>query len=913
MNQIDSHLKSFRSISVVLTMLLIPSLKSIAQQYGELYGAVTSQSSGEALVGVNVVVVGTTLGSVTDLDGKYTVRRIPVGTYEIRVSGVGYAPKVITGVVIASEKSAALNVSLTEEAYNQQEVVITAEEVRSADAAVLSQRRKSTSISDGISAEQIRRTPDVTSSDALRRITGISIVDNKFVFIRGITDRYNATTLDGASVTSTEAGKKSFSFDLLPSNLLDNTSVVKTATPDLPGDFSGGLVQINTLEFPNENLVKLSAASSYNSLTTSRGMFLSQGGQRDWLGFDDGTRRFPGDEPNTNMIARQAPNTWAPRSMNAPLNRSFSIATGDHIDLRNDDPSQGQIGLVGALSYKSAYQKNDETINDLAVSRLNIGTRDDFSVLWGALANLSVKFGGLHKISFKNNFDQSANDNITRFQSQDLATSLDNLYTVVNWTQRSVYTGQLVGEHTIPGLGGLLIKWRGSVSSSHREDPDRKEVTYYRSLGDLTQPYTAAINQRSWARMSERVYNFGTDFVQPVSSGKLKFGTLLESKTTSYAIRYFNAVPDYVGGIPDSLTHLPLETIYSPGNFGLGKFLFVESSKATDSYNGSQKLYAGYLMADFPFEVFTQQFRLAGGARLENAEEIVRVPRTTAPRGPVSTARLKNVDVLPSLNFTYVINNVTNLRLAYSHSVSRPDFRELASTGFYDFIKYELVGGNPDLKRSLIRNYDVRLEVFPEIGEVLAISFFHKRITDAIEEKLVQTANRTRTWFNSERATNTGWEVELRKSLGFLGGYFNNFSATVNYMRVKSEVEVPSTEGNSQSTHVVVSTRPLQGQSPYTINISLLFTEPHLGTSLNILYNRFGRRLETVGFLASDIYEDPRDLVDLSITQPITNALDLKFTVRNLANKARVLTRDQQLYEQTTTGRTYSLQFTLGL
>jgi hypothetical protein len=613
------------------------------------------------------------------------------------------------------------------------------------------------------------------------------------------------------------------------------------------------------------------------------------------------------------MIARQAPNTWAPRSTNSPLNRSFSIATGDRIDFRKDDPSRGQIGFVGALSYKNTYQKNEETVNDLALSRLNIGTRDEYSVLWGALANLSVKFGGLHKISLKNNFNQSASDNVTLFHSEDLATNLDNLYTVINWTQRSVYTGQLIGEHSIPGLAGLSFSWRGSVSSSHREDPDRKEVTYYRGLGDDTQPYTAAINQRSWARMSERVYSFGTDFVLPVSGGKFKLGGSLESKKTSYGIRYFNAQPDYVGGIPDSLTRLPLETIYAPENFGPGKFLFVESTKATDSYTGDQKLYAGYVMVDVPFEFLMQQFRFAGGARLENAEEIVTVPRTTAADGPVTTARLKNVDVLPSLNFTYIINNVTNLRFAYSHSVSRPDFRELASTGFYDFIKYELVGGNPDLRRSLISNYDVRLEIFPAIGEVLAFSYFHKSIKDAIEEKLVQTANRTRTWFNSDRATNTGWELEFRESLGFLGEYFNNFSATVNYMRVKSEVEVPSTEGNSQSTHVVVSTRPLQGQSPYAVNVSLLFTEPHWGTSLNLLYNKLGRRLETVGFLSSDIYEEPRDLVDLSITQPITHALDLKFTVRNLANKDRVLTRDNELYERTSVGRTYSLQLSLGL
>ena len=266
------------------------------------------------------------------------------------------------------------------------------------------------------------------------------------------------------------------------------------------------------------------------------------------------------------------------------------------------------------------------------------------------------------------------------------------------------------------------------------------------------------------------------------------------------------------------------------------------------------------------------------------------------------------MDILPSANLTYFVGPITNLRISYSHSVNRPEFREIASTGFYDFIKYELVGGNPDLKRSLASNFDIRMELFPDLGELFAVSYFRKDIKGAIEEKLIQAATRTRTWFNSDQAQNAGWEFEIRKSLGFISNMLRGLSVTANYTVVRSAVNVYQTSGNSILTTTIQSTRPMQGQSPYLLNVSLLYTSPSAGTSLNFLFNKFGRRLDAVGFLASDIYEEPRDLVDLAATQPLGWGTELKLTVKNLNNSRRTLTRDNLLYENTGVGRTYSIQ-----
>lgn len=873
----------------------------------KITGRVLDAETGEALIGVNVMLEGTRRGAATDIEGEFTIQVEP-GTYTVLISAVSYEKKRIPDVVCSLQRPAKLYVVLASEAVRVSEVVVEARRNTSFEAALLTTQKNAAVIRDGISAEQIKRTPDATSGDALRRLTGISLVDNKFVFVRGVTDRYNQTTLNGTAVTSTDADKKSFSFDILPANLLENTVVVKTATPDMRGDFTGGLVQINTLDFSDQEVLKVTYSSAFNSMTTGKTLFGSSGGSTDWLGFDDGTRALPANLSGTDL-GRELPNTWGLRNRTAPLNQSFSLSYGNTFHLSDEGIQSNELGVVAALTYRNSFQRNDRVINDVALGRYSVGTRDDFSVLWGGLVNLSYKFSPAHKVSVKNNYNQSAEDQVGQFVSQDRNTSLENHFTLSSWNQRSMFSTQVNGDHVFPGIGGITIEWRASYSEARRDVPDRKENTYYRPLDDPSVPFSVANSQRSWANLNDRISSFGADLTYPVSAAiKLKVGALAEWKRTDYRIRYFNILPDYFGGISSSMTTASLEQVYQQANFGPGKFLMEESSKASDSYAGRSDLNATYAMLDVPFVAAGERFRFLGGVRYEFSEQVVSVPRTLLTGGPRDQTRVTNRDVLPSVNLTWHVNPVANVRFAYSHSVNRPEFRELASTGFYDFIKYEMVGGNPDLKRSLASNLDLRFEIFPEAGELVAVSYFHKSLTDAIEEKLVQTATRTRTWFNSPEAQNQGWEFEVRKSLNFLGEFFKRFSVTGNYTRIQSTVNIYQIVGNSTSTETIDATRPMQGQSPYMLNLSLLYTEVATGTTVNLLYNMYGRRMNAVGFLASDIYEEPREVVDLSLSQPIIAGVDLKASIRNLNNSKAMLTRDGVLYERGITGRTYSLQ-----
>ena len=907
-------MKLKHTVWLVVAMLTVWSRGTLVAQTGSLSGSIHDEQTGEEIVGANILLVDTKLGATTDIDGKYVIRNVPAGTYTLRVSFVGYTGKTITGVNVNAGETLTLDANIASGTVETEEVTITAQRQLSTESALLSQRKKAAAIGDGISAEQIKRTPDATSGDALKRVTGLSIVDNKFVFVRGITDRYNGTTLDGASVTSTEVGKKGFSFDLIPSNLLENTTVVKTATPDLPGDFTGGLVQMNTLDIPSQRLVKASVSTSYNSITTSKNLFTSKGGNRDWLGFDDGSRALPAHTGTMTELAKSLPNNWAPRTTKAPYNGSFSLTYGDQFSI-GDEESESQLGVITSLSYSNGFQRTHIGINELTsggflLRRYN-GSKDKYSALWGAIANVTYKISNLHKVSFKNSYNNSADDDVSRLQGEDGNTGNEERRTSIRWTQRSSYTGQLMGSHNFPELGDLELQWRGTVSSSVREDPDRKLIPYVRQIGSSPEdPFYVTTSDRSWEKANDRSKGVGVDFALPVVGLKAKTGFSYENRTSDYRIRAYR-----ISGVASTrfeLYSLPIEKVFSPENFGPDGFSFHENpANAASFYDAEQELLAGYAMIDAPFEVAAQNFRLVAGARVENSSQRLHSVLSLADQTPATT-ELKKIDVLPSMNLTYIITGDMNFRLAYSQTLNRPEFRELAPIAYYDFGRLETVYGNPMLQRALVRNYDARFEVFPGAGEILAVSYFHKDLSNPIEEMIDVSSTPIRTYVNSDRATNKGWEFEFRTSLDFIGGYFGNFMLTGNYTRITSEVEVVNevTPGVYE-----MSKRPLQGQSPYMVNIGVLFTEPSTRTSISVFYNKYGQRIDAVGSAISepDIYEEPRDLVDVTVSQPLFNLFEAKFSVKNLNGKPEVLTKRGQFYRSNSTGTSYAFSLSATL
>lgn len=898
-----------------------------AQQVGSLAGKIRDERSGEELIGANVFIVNTKLGASTDIDGRYDIKRILEGTYDIRVSFLGYEAKVVSGVVIAKNEQTSLDVSLNEDqGLQQQEVVISASAIKSGEGAMLAERKKAASIGDGIGSEQMKRAPDATSGDALKRVPGVTIVDNKFVYVRGTSERYSNTTLNGTAISGSEPEKKSFSFDMFPSNLLESIVISKTFTPDVPGDFAGGNVQLTTVEFPEYFSIRAGFSSGFNTETTFKNFQSYGGGGRDWLGMDDGTRSIPGGIPSDiskaavtpeqlQNLGRSFQNNWKTSATGkAPMNSGFDISIGNAYDAFDDS----QFGFIAALTYKNGYSSSTIDRNDYDADKSKFeykGYKTSYSVLWGGMANVTYKYNPFNKISLKNVYNRNADDEVSFLSGVDYDTPYDRQTTAIRYVEREVYSTQLGGEHVFTDMNGLQLQWRASNSESNRNEPDYRRYSYVRDAG-TSDPYRILIDYQASLKNGGRYYstlndiarNYGMDITIPVENVRIKFGGLFEGKDRSFHSRLLGFVYPF-SGFDFNLLYYSIDSIFAPQNIKPNGFHLAEYSSGFNNYSADQKTIAYYAMIDVPFALFDQNFRFTGGTRIENVDQRV-ASMDFAGTMPINGGE-KNIDVLPSINVTWLITEHTNIRFAYSNTVNRPELRELAPFTYYDFNSQTSIYGNPALKRALIRNYDFRFEIFPRPGEILSVSIFYKNIQDAIELASVpgSALGADRTYVNASKAKNYGYEIEFRQGLGLLTDYLSNFAMTGNYAQVSSSVDVLTT-----GIGLGKSGRPLQGQSPYMINMGLVYAAPEYGFNASLLYNKFGERIaELATQYTEDIKEQPRNLLDLTVTKSIMQNIDGKISVKDIFSEPQVFTIADKTARKNTMGTTYSLSFSYKL
>ncbi len=903
---------------LILILFLLISLSPIsnvrAQENGQITGSVIDESNAEPIIGANVVIAGTTLGASTDLDGKFSIKKVPFGSYELRVSMVGYTTKVISGINIQKDLSSNFDISLSSEALSVDEVVITADAVLSTESAMITERKKSTSIGDGISSQQIKRTPDATSAEVLKRMPSVSIVENKFLLVRGTSERYNMAMLNNTSIASGEPEKKSFAFDLFPTNLIENTIVTKSFTPDLPGDFSGGLLKINTVDFPSQFTLTLNGGRGYLNSTSESSFKTYVGGSKDFWGIDDGTRNLPSSFPSNlnkgtrtasdlTSLAKTLSNTWSPKYIIAPTNSNYSITFGDKYNLFDQE-----LGFIFSASYKNNYENSNIIRNEYEASaepRFSYnGSQSKYSVLWGGLANVSVKLFNQHKLSFKNTYNQTSDDEVIELSGIDRDAGSEIKQTALRFVSRSISSTQLFGEHTLPWLTGSNLEWRVFRSVSKREEPDYRRIIYAREIGS-TDPYYAVIGSqvnlknggRYFSNLNDDARGAGVDISQMVGDTKIKFGGAYDEKSRDFTSRLIGVIANAAGnGFTDfSLYYLPIDSIFAPENFRRNGFSIQEYSSGFNNYQAGQKIRAAYGMIDLPLQQF--KVRIIAGLRAEQSIQTIDTYNLT---GTIPINYLKEFnDLLPSANIIYSPWSSTNVRVAYSQTVNRPELRELSPFPYYDFNTQTTLYGNGNLNRAIVRNYDIRFELFPGFGELASASFFYKSFTDAIEQIVSpgSALGAERTFSNAEKAKNYGIELELRKSLNFLGDVFSNFSINSNYSWIRSRVEL----GNGRS-------RPLQGQSNYTINLGLLFVEQNLGTSVNLSYNRFGERIsEAATSYQEDVIEQPRDLVDLTLTQQAWQKFEVKLSAKDLLHQEQLFLQGDKVSRSTSKSTSYSI------
>lgn len=899
------------------------SQHSLAQQItGHIAGRVVDAETGEPVVGANVVVAGSVRGAAADTNGAFVIRSLPPGEYTLFISAVSYARKVMTGVIVEADVTSRIDVGLASEAIVAQEVVVEGKAPASYEGGLLALRRQRAMISDGVSAEQIKRSGDNTAGDVLRRVSGISIIENKFVYVRGTGERYNRAVLNGAALPGAEPEKRAFAFDLLPVNLISHTVVTKSFTPDVPGDIAGGFVEISTVDFPPDLTGSVQLSSAFVGRTSFRSFSSYRGGSLDYLGIDDGTRSLPSSFPadlsdpalsaeQLRQAARSLTNVWSPRELRAPLSRNFSFSLGDAVGFLGVP-----LGYVTSVSYRTGFESSRIQRREFEATgehRFSYdGAQSTQSTLWGGVFNLSAVFPDQSVVSFKNTYSLSAEDQVTTMQGNQFTDSgAEQRMTALRFLSRSMYSGQLLGEHRGLVVPGSRFHWRLSYSRADRKEPDYRRVTYARPIGS-DGPFAAVLGFQANLKNGGRFYSDlvdhtvsgETNIALPFENGTFKVGAAFERGNRIFTSRLIGIIVNGRGnGYTDEfLYYLPLETIFSPENFRQNGFSIDEYRNGTNNYTADQNLAAGYVMIDVPVIPVDRALRLVTGVRLERISQAVH-SLDVSGRKPLEVART-DLDILPSLNLTYSPSQRWSVRAAYARTLNRPELRELAPFAYFDFATQTSVRGNTGLQASTIHNFDLRLETFPGTGEALSLSLFHKTFINAIEKVVVSGSalGSERTYANSTRALNRGAELEGRLSLSHLTPSLSDFFIRANYTRVWSIVDVPAT----QTTQGRVG-RPLQGQSPYTINLGLEYVPAAVQTSAQVLYHVSGRRIaEVATAYQEDVVEEPRPMLDLIVTTGVTEKLRVKLIWKDILARDLVYTQAGRTARRDTKNSTIS-------
>ncbi len=880
--------------STLLFLLLFNAL-STAQETGTITGTVTDQQTGELLIGVNVVVAGTTKGAATDVDGNYLIKNLPAGKYSLKVSFISYSSLTINDVVVNSGKPSRIDIQLKPESKILDEVVISAEMLKSNENSILKVQKNADNIMDVVSAELIKKNNSSDGTDVLKRMTGVAIADGKYAYIRGVSDRYNNTLLNGASLPSTDPEKKSFSYDMFPSSLIENVLTAKTFTPDKPADFSGGLVQINTVEFPSKFFINLAGSSSYNTTTSLKSFSSYNGGKTDFLGYDDGTREKPSLIDETKVvkgnysadqlteIGKSFKNNWNTFQEKAPVNYGYKLSLGNKYNFGESS----YLGVVGSLTYSNneeakQYEKNSATFDGPRYDYN--GTSYTNSVLFGALLNTSYKFG-FNKISWKNLFNQSSDNDVLINAGDYEYTSQYRETTALRFISRTLLSTQLLGEHVIPDFNNSSINWNASFSNSKRNEPDARQYVYARDISSPDDPMRFLLDQswttRFYSELNDKLYSGNIDFnIKPFVEKNLpsfKVGFMLDKKERDFDARIFG-FRNMPGGnfiAEDSIMMLSIDRIFQPENFNSKFIQVVEITKPSDSYTSNSSVLGSYFMFD---AMMFESLKLVGGLRYEYSNQKLYSKSETNEEISLSP---KYNDILPAINITYLLNERINLRAAYSKTLARPEFRELAPYSYYDFLTSELVIGNPDLKRTLIDNYDLRFEYYPDLGELYAVSLFNKEFKDPIEQVFIATSGfeAYRSYANVSKARSYGVEFEIRKNFGFISDLLSGLSFVGNLSLIKSKVSI----SDSAAIGFQKTDRPMQGQAEYIMNYGLYYENPDLGFSGNVVYNKVGDRISQVGFInVGDIIERARDQVDFSLSQKIISELTISFSAKDI-------------------------------
>lgn len=897
----------------------------LAQTSGTISGNLFDAQSGQPIRGGKVNVVGRPeLSAPVNSDGTFKLI-VPPGKYKIQFSAENYVDTTVDEIEVkADEVTEASTVMPQKGAVQKVEVVEKVGAVAANAEAMLTERKLSSVVSDGISADEIRKTVASDAAGAVEKVTGVSIVDSGYVYVRGLGERYSSTMLNNAMIPTTEPEKRVVPLDLFPASLIDSIKVLKTYSPDLPGEFSGGVVQMRTVEFPSARTLRFSMSYGINSVTTGKRFGGYRGGARDFFGFEDGTRQLPGIVPadrrviagafndqQTQEIGRSFSNNWilAPVESMRP-SQSYSFSGGDSF-------WKGRIGLVGAVTFTNQPQRTQEVQRYL---RTGGGGRpfvftdyDNFQVAnesarLGAVLNLSVRINATNKLMFRNTVTRDTDKEGRQFTG--LNGGIDSVIeaTRLRWVERGLISTGIEGEHAIAKLRNSLLTWQFTYSTSARSEPDMREtIRGQEASGRFSFLPNPDSGTRLFTNLNDKIYEplteFSTPFYKGAISGLFKVGFRGTFRDRDFDARRFRYVPIRTQTLN---FNLPTDQLFAAANIRPDGWVVREITRGTDTYAASMDIYGGFALVDL---ALGPKWRVIGGVRFEDADIRVRTIDPLVPGARPALANLNNRDPLPGVNVVYALTPRQNLRFGYGRTVNRPDFRELSPFEFTNVLGGYATAGNPNLRRAKIDNYDARWEWFLGGDQVLAASYFIKNFADPIESIFTPTTAELRQSFlNARGARNQGVELEFRKNLGFVRPSWKQFSLLTNFTVVDSDVQLPNDP--VLTAQLTSLQRPLMGQSRYIANVIGEWNQPRLRSNARFFVNTVSRRLTDVGtFRLPDIYQERNTLVDFVYQYELREGgkWNLRFSAENLTDNQYRWTQADIVQRAFRIGRTFSI------
>lgn len=901
---------------------------------GQIAGTVVDKSTGRPLSGVDLTVAGTTFTSKSDLNGRYRFAALAPGSYSLVARLIGFRPVRQDSVRVASGQTTTINIALESAPVELQEVEVVAQEPAktSSAAGLLSLQQAAPSASDGISAEQLERAPDSDAGQAVARITGVSVVDQKYIVVRGLNERYNNTLLNGVEVASPEPLKRVVPLDIFQASLLESIVTTKSAMPDRPGDFAGASVDIKTREFPDRFQSGMKVALEYNSLTTFEPTLLGPRTFGDEFAFGVG-RRLPDEAfPRTEVsaqgerFAEDVRNVWTPAADAARPNLSLSANAGGSVAVGGSS----RFGWVGSLNYSNAVQRRLDRVYrvlDIAPPDLppepqpfridNRFSEGEVQVNWGGLANFAWRFGINNQLTFKNFYTRGSEELFALVDAFSPAQPLQGLIWPMRYVERSAFQSQLGGQHRLGS--GLQLEWRGSYSSATRDEPENRFLSANRGPDGslIMNPNSVGFTQLTYRFLDERTLVGGLDVTQPVSfwspqDGIVKVGGQWRDRKRDFDGTRVTTQLNFAGADRNLLADAarrPPEEFWAPEYIGQAYGINQVQGQG-NSYANDDVVIAGYGMVDVSV---LPRLRLAGGVRVERwALDLFLPGRPGAPPSPllggdsvpesfIQTITRRETNWLPSANLTYRLSEQMNLRLAAFQSIARPDPRELSPELYLPIGGECPLRGNPSLQQTTIRNADAKWEWYPRPGEVIAISGYYKRFTRptvTIFSRSVSDGLCDLFFAQAREATVYGAELDVRRQLDFLPGVLGYLSVGGNVALVRSSAVLDSIAFGPNLTQEF--TVPFAGQSDYLVNAQLGFDTPGGAISATLLVNGFGNRVQNYGnffFLSEGSAKDPDQVEQARYTLDARARIALGAgTALNVA--ARNLTDNQVLVSQ---------------